>query len=114
MLTCGAVHLRHYHAPDDRAAAARIVRASKAKVLTLLRQVIDAQTPMNLLESKDIEYIMAALLSCTVASVSFNVLRILLINIGSRSRRVLAGTLELDSRICRASGRSSSTTAALS
>ena len=38
-------------------------------MLDLVRQVIDAQTPTRPLENQDIEFIMAALLSCTIASV---------------------------------------------
>jgi hypothetical protein len=64
------VHLRHIHFPKDKKAASKIARVSIAKVLDLVRQVIDRQTPTNPLETQDIEFIMAALLSCTLASVS--------------------------------------------
>jgi hypothetical protein len=70
ILAVGAVHLRHIHFPKDKAAASKVARGSISKVLDLVRQVIDAQTPSKPLENQDIEFIMAALLSCTIASVS--------------------------------------------
>lgn len=70
ILAVGAVHLRHIHFPKDKAAASKVARSSISQVLDLVRQVIDAQTPTKPLENQDIEFIMAALLSCTIASVS--------------------------------------------
>jgi hypothetical protein len=69
ILCVGSVHLRHERYPNDQKAASKVVRASTAKVLELVRQVIDAQTPTNPLDNQNIEFIMAALLSCTIASV---------------------------------------------
>jgi len=57
--------------PNDQAGAWNIVRVAKAKVLGLVRQRIEAQEATNTaLEKGDVELILAALLSCTIASVS--------------------------------------------
>jgi len=57
--------------PNDQAGAWNVVRVAKAKVLGLVRQRIEAQEATNTaLEKGDVELILAALLSCTIASVS--------------------------------------------
>jgi hypothetical protein len=70
MLAVGAVHLRFTHDSTDQKGAWAIVRASKAKVLALVRRSIDAQQANNApMDKGDVEMILAALLSCTIASV---------------------------------------------
>lgn len=62
--------MRYRHDPTDLAGAWNIVRVAKAKVLSLVRQRIDAQDSQSTpLEKGDVELILAALLSCTIASV---------------------------------------------
>jgi hypothetical protein len=68
ILAVGGVHLRHERYSNDQKAALKVNRASTAKVLELVRQVIDNQATRPL-QKEDIEFIVAALLSCTVASV---------------------------------------------
>ena len=71
MLAVGGVHLRFTHDSNDQRGAWAIVRASKAKVLSLVRRSIDAQQANNApMDKGDVEMILAALLSCTIASVS--------------------------------------------
>jgi hypothetical protein len=61
--------------PNDQAGAWNVVRVAKAKVLGLVRQRIEAQEATNTaLEKGDVELILAALLSCTIASVRTRVL----------------------------------------
>jgi hypothetical protein len=62
--------MRYRHDPTDLSGAWNIVRSAKAKVLSLVRQRIDAQDSQSTpLEKADVEMILAALLSCTIASV---------------------------------------------
>jgi len=71
ILAVGAVHMRFRADPNDQAGAWNVVRVAKAKVLGLVRQRIEAQEATNTaLEKGDVELILAALLSCTIASVS--------------------------------------------
>lgn len=70
ILAVGAVHLRFTHDSSDQKGAWAIVRASKAKVLSLVRRSIDSQQATNTpMDKGDVEMILAALLSCTIASV---------------------------------------------
>jgi hypothetical protein len=67
----GAVHLRYRHNPKDQQGAWKIVRSAKAKVLSLVKQCIDFQDATGTtLDKGEVEMILAALLSCTIASVS--------------------------------------------
>lgn len=62
--------MRYRHDPTDQQGAWNIVRVAKTKVLGLVRQRIDAQEAANCaLEKGDVELMIAALLSCTIASV---------------------------------------------
>ena len=71
MLAVGGVHLRSKHNSADQKGAWAIVRAGKAQVLSLVRKSIDAQQATNMpMDKGDVEMILAALLSCTIASVS--------------------------------------------
>lgn len=81
MLAVGAVHLRFTHDSSDQKGAWAIVRASKAKVLSLVRRSIDSQQATNTpMDKGDVEMILAALLSCTIASVrTAHVYRFLLV-----------------------------------
>lgn len=70
MLAVGAVHMRYRHDSTDQAGAWNVVRVAKAKVLGLVRQRIDAQeAASSALDKGDVELMIAALLSCTIASV---------------------------------------------
>ncbi|KAK1925264.1 fungal-specific transcription factor domain-containing protein [Papiliotrema laurentii] len=69
MLAVGAVHMRYRHDSTDQAGAWNVVRVAKAKVLGLVRQRIDAQeAASSALDKGDVELMIAALLSCTIAS----------------------------------------------
>lgn len=62
--------MRYRHDPTDLPGAWNVVRVAKNKVLGLVRQRIDAQDSQSTpLEKSDVELILAALLSCTIASV---------------------------------------------
>ena len=67
MLAVGAVHLRYTSNPKDRQSAWRVVHTAKSKVLRLVRQAVEKT---GRLEEEEVELILAALLSCTIASVS--------------------------------------------
>jgi hypothetical protein len=71
MVAVGSVHLRFTHDTHDQRGAWAIVRAAKAKVLSLVRRSIESQEATNTpLDKSDVELILGALLSCTIASVS--------------------------------------------
>jgi hypothetical protein len=71
MLAVGAVHLRFCDNPNDQGGACRISQTAKRKVLDLVRQTLELRdgSPRPV-DSGEIELVLAALLSCTIASVS--------------------------------------------
>ncbi|WWC73557.1 uncharacterized protein I206_107529 [Kwoniella pini CBS 10737] len=69
ILAVGGVHLTYSTNPTDQAAAWRITKSAKTKVLSLIKQTLeDKDGKPNVLEKENIELILAALLSCTIAS----------------------------------------------
>jgi hypothetical protein len=70
MLAVGGVHLQYCHNPKDQAAALRITQMAKKKVLQLVGLTIrDAEGRDRAVAQSETELVMAALLSCTIASV---------------------------------------------
>ncbi|WWD04269.1 hypothetical protein V865_002337 [Kwoniella europaea PYCC6329] len=69
ILAVGGVHLTYSTNPNDQAAAWRITKSAKVKVLNLIRQTLeDKDGKPKVLEKENIELVLAALLSCTIAS----------------------------------------------
>ncbi|WVQ66371.1 uncharacterized protein L199_004551 [Kwoniella botswanensis] len=69
ILAVGGVHLTYSTNPNDQAAAWRITKSSKVKVMNLIRQTLeDKDGKPKVLEKENIELVLAALLSCTIAS----------------------------------------------
>nr|XP_019043387.1 hypothetical protein I302_07964 [Kwoniella bestiolae CBS 10118]OCF22317.1 hypothetical protein I302_07964 [Kwoniella bestiolae CBS 10118] len=69
ILAVGGVHLTYTTNPNDQAAAWRITKSAKVKVLNLIRQTLeDKDGKPKVLEKENIELVLAALLSCTIAS----------------------------------------------
>lgn len=71
MLAVGAVHLRYVSNPDDQEGAWRITRATRPRVLELVRCALENPdgTPKSI-DKTEVELVLAALLSCIIASVS--------------------------------------------
>jgi hypothetical protein len=71
MLAVGAVHLRYVSNPDDQEGAWRITRTTRPRVLELVRCALEAPdgTPKSI-DKTEVELVLAALLSCIIASVS--------------------------------------------
>lgn len=72
MLAVGAVHLRYVSNPNDQEGAWRITQATRPRVLELVRCALENPdgTP-KAVDKTEVELVLAALLSCTIASVSF-------------------------------------------
>nr|XP_018260169.1 uncharacterized protein I303_07086 [Kwoniella dejecticola CBS 10117]OBR82327.1 hypothetical protein I303_07086 [Kwoniella dejecticola CBS 10117] len=69
ILAVGGVHLTYSTDPTDQAAAWRITKSAKTKVLKLIKQTLEDENGRpRVLEQGNIELILAALLSCTIAS----------------------------------------------
>lgn len=71
MLAVGAVHLRYVSNPNDQEGAWRITQATRPRVLELVRCALEGPdgTPKTV-DKTEVELVLAALLSCTIASVS--------------------------------------------
>ncbi|KAK4686084.1 hypothetical protein P7C73_g4049, partial [Tremellales sp. Uapishka_1] len=69
ILAVGAVHLRYVNDPTDQESAWKITRSAKSKVLKLVQQTLENRdgTPKDV-DSGEIELVLAALLSCTIAN----------------------------------------------
>lgn len=71
MLAVGAVHLRYANNPDDQEGAWRITRATRPRVLELIRCALEGPDGQpKSIDKTEVELVLAALLSCTIASVS--------------------------------------------
>ncbi|WWC92938.1 uncharacterized protein L201_007901 [Kwoniella dendrophila CBS 6074] len=69
ILAVGGVHLAYSTDPTNQAAAWKITKSAKIKVLDLIRQTLeDKDGNPKVLEKENIELILAALLSCTISS----------------------------------------------
>ncbi|WVR08164.1 hypothetical protein IAU60_005210 [Kwoniella sp. DSM 27419] len=69
MLAVGGVHLTYSNDPTDQARAWRITKSATMKVLRLITQVVeDKDGKRKALEQENTELVLAALLSCTIAS----------------------------------------------
>jgi hypothetical protein len=70
MLAVGAVHLRYVSNPDDQEGAWRITRATRPRVLELVRCALEGPDGQpKSIDKTEVELVLAALLSCTIASV---------------------------------------------
>ncbi|KAL7420565.1 hypothetical protein Q5752_004516 [Cryptotrichosporon argae] len=69
ILAVGAVHLRYLNDPMDQAGAWRITRVARPKVLDLVRRALEGPDgePKSI-GKEEVELVLAALLSCTIAS----------------------------------------------
>ncbi|TXT16085.1 hypothetical protein VHUM_00588 [Vanrija humicola] len=69
ILAVGAVHLRYVSNPEDQEGAWRITRATRPRILELVRCALEAPdgTPKSI-DKTEMELVLAALLSCTIAS----------------------------------------------
>jgi hypothetical protein len=71
MLAVGGVHLQYCHNPKNQSAALRITRLAKQRVLHLVNLTLrDTDGRDRVVDQSETELVMAALLSCTIASVS--------------------------------------------
>ncbi|WVQ96139.1 hypothetical protein IAU59_003241 [Kwoniella sp. CBS 9459] len=69
MLAVGGVHLGYTCSPTDQAAAWRITKSATSKVLKLIQETLTEKNGKpKVLEKESIELVLAALLSCTIAS----------------------------------------------
>ncbi|RSH82661.1 uncharacterized protein EHS24_007655 [Apiotrichum porosum] len=69
MLAVGAVHLRYVNNPDDQEGAWRITRATRPRVLDLVRLALETPDGQpKSIDKTEVELVLAALLSCTIAS----------------------------------------------
>ena len=72
ILAVGAVHLRYGHNRNDAVSAWRITHQARIRVLALVKQSNVWTNHGSKVEDEDeLELVLAALLSCTIASVSF-------------------------------------------
>ncbi|WVQ79259.1 hypothetical protein IAT38_001355 [Cryptococcus sp. DSM 104549] len=69
MLAVGGVHLQYSHDPSNQAAAWKITKTAKDKVLKLINQTLEGKDGRpRVLPKEDVELVLASLLSCTIAS----------------------------------------------
>ncbi|WRT69560.1 uncharacterized protein IL334_006548 [Kwoniella shivajii] len=69
ILAVGGVHLTYSSDPADQAAAWRITKSAKNRVLNLVQQTLqDSDGKPKVLDKENTELVLAALLSCTIAS----------------------------------------------
>ncbi|GFZ52282.1 hypothetical protein JCM24511_10055 [Saitozyma sp. JCM 24511] len=69
MLAVGGVHLQYCHNPKNQSAALRITRLAKQRVLHLVNLTLrDTDGRDRVVDQSETELVMAALLSCTIAS----------------------------------------------
>ncbi|WWD20181.1 hypothetical protein CI109_104657 [Kwoniella shandongensis] len=69
MLAVGSVHLQYANNPEDQGAAWRVTKGAKVTVLRLIKETLeDKNGKARVLSQEDIELVLAALLSCTIAS----------------------------------------------
>ncbi|OCF46066.1 hypothetical protein I317_00155 [Kwoniella heveanensis CBS 569] len=69
MLAVGGVHLTYTCNPTDQAAAWRITKSATSKVLKLIEETLTEKNGKpKVLQKENIELVLAALLSCTIAS----------------------------------------------
>ncbi|KAK8849547.1 hypothetical protein IAR55_004882 [Kwoniella newhampshirensis] len=69
MLAVGSVHLQYANNPEDQGAAWRVTKGAKVTVLRLIKETLeDKDGKARDLSQDDIELVLAALLSCTIAS----------------------------------------------
>jgi hypothetical protein len=70
MLAVGSVHLRYVNDPSDQAGAWTITKAAKPEVLRLVQSVlVEPDGSRRKLTQSEIDLVLSALLSCTLASV---------------------------------------------
>lgn len=70
MLTVGSVHLHYLSNPMDQIKALKMVRSSRRTVMTLLQNTMLSTDIMRATPVENCDIALAALLSCTIASVS--------------------------------------------
>lgn len=71
MLTVGSVHLHYLSNPLDQVKALKMVRTARKTIMTLLRPVMRHKEVIGTAPDDDCDVALAALLSCTIASVGF-------------------------------------------